>query len=145
MTKREAEHRVYLHNTLMALGFTDDEAEALRRISMTLHRWFEHECNGTIQRDGENGDGAPFYYNPDTGRRHGRAPDREAGAMKRLRGIIEARNMRVFQEYPTRENTDLTFYIQSDPRGAVLYIIRPGDIPEGADVHVYYARGFCVC
>ena len=38
----------------------------------------------------------------------------------------------------------LTFYIQSDPRGAALYIIRPGDVPEGADVASCYNRGICV-
>jgi hypothetical protein len=36
-------------------------------------------------------------------------------------------------------------YLQTDPRGAALYIIRPDDIPEGKDVSAYYSRGLCVC
>jgi hypothetical protein len=32
-------------------------------------------------------------------------------------------------------------YIQGDPRGASLYILRPGDIPDGADVNSCYTRG----
>jgi hypothetical protein len=38
----------------------------------------------------------------------------------------------------------LSSYIQTDPRGAALYIIRPGDVPEGGDVNAYYSRGICV-
>lgn len=68
MTRREAERLTHQADTLRALGFTYDEAEALRRISMTLHRWYEHECNGNIERDGENGDGKPYWSNPDSGR-----------------------------------------------------------------------------
>lgn len=68
MTRKEAVRQTHQENTLMALGFTADEAAALRRISMTLHRWAEHECNGNIERDGENSDGAPYWSNPNTGR-----------------------------------------------------------------------------
>jgi hypothetical protein len=121
----------------------------LRRISTTLHRWFEHECNGAIQREGDNGDGKPYWYNTDTGRKGGPVPDREAGAMKRLKAIVAARNGRAF--VPSLENLSikeqdvfLRYYIQSDPRGAVLYIIRPGDVPEGGDVNSYYSRGIAV-
>ena len=41
-------------------GFDVDTADALRRIEMTLSRWSERECNGEIERDGDNGDGKPF-------------------------------------------------------------------------------------
>ena len=141
MTRREAQRLAHQENTLMALGFTNGEAEALRRISMTLHRWYEHECNGIIQRDGENGDGRPFWYNPHTGRKTGPVPDLETGAVDRLKAVIETRNNR----HPHGDAyNDLRYYLQTDPRGAVLYIIRPGDVPEGADVAGYYTRGICV-
>jgi hypothetical protein len=35
-------------------------------------------------------------------------------------------------------------YVQGDPRGASLYIIRQGDVPEGQDVDSYYNRGIAV-
>lgn len=149
MTKREAIRQTAQENTLLELGFTRDEATQLRRISLTLHRWFEHECNGTIQRDGDNGDGEPYWYNTTTGRKIGKAPDRERGAMKRLQTIIAARNDRI----KNADRDDITYgpnggilrpYIQSDPRGASLYILRPGDVPKGQDAASCYNRGVCV-
>jgi hypothetical protein len=38
----------------------------------------------------------------------------------------------------------LSAYIQGDPRGAALYILRPGDVPAGADVDAYYSCGIAV-
>jgi hypothetical protein len=35
-------------------------------------------------------------------------------------------------------------YIQPDPRGAALYILRPGDVPVGERADSYYSRGLCV-
>jgi hypothetical protein len=138
MTKREAMRQTHQQNVLTELGFTPAEADALRRISLTLHRWYEHECNGTIQRDGDNGDGRPYWHSAHDGRRIAPVADRETGAIKRLKAIIGARNDRPdWQE-------DVTYYLQTDPRGAVLYILRPGDVPPGADVQAYYNRGICV-
>ena len=130
MTKREVLRQHNQEQTLQSLGFTLTESQSLRRISMTLHCWAEHECNGTIERD-ENRNNRPFWSHPGTGR-HFVAPvaDREAGAMKRLRAI--------FARHP------LTYYIQGDPRGAALYIIRPGDVPAGADVESCYSRGVAI-
>jgi hypothetical protein len=149
MTKREALRQTHQENTLLNLGFTREEAEALRRISLTLHRWFEHECNGAIQRDGENGDGRPYWYNTHTGRKIAPVADREAGAMRRLRAIINARNDRATSAALANETwkvngVEVSSYIQGDPRGAALYIIRPGDVPERQDVNSYYTRGIVV-
>jgi hypothetical protein len=113
------------------LGIEVDDAWALRRISMTLHRWYEHECNGAIQRDGDRGDGLPFWHSTYDGRKLCRAPDRERGALKRLAEIMA--------RYP-----DLTPYVQGDPRGCALYILRPNDVPEGKDADAYYSRGIPV-
>ena len=116
---------------LIMCGISSDDAAKLRRISITLHSWHEHECNGTIQRDGGNGDGAPAWYNPDTSKRIGPADDRERGALKRLAAIMA--------RYPT-----LASYVQGDPRGCSLYILRPGDVPEGQNAESYYSRGVAV-
>jgi hypothetical protein len=114
-----------------AMGIGYGDAIKLRRISLTLRRWFEHECNGAIQREGERGDGAPFWHSTYDGRRLGRAPDRECGALKRLNVILS--------RYPALES-----YVQGDPRGCALYLLRPGDVPAGADPGAYYNRGVAV-
>jgi hypothetical protein len=36
-------------------------------------------------------------------------------------------------------------YHQTDPRGCSLYIIRPGDIEAGGNVHALYNRGIALC
>ena len=73
LTKREAIRQTAQENTLRDLGCTMAEADALRRISMTLHRWAEL------------------------------TPDRETGARKRLVAILGARNARAdVNSYYTR-------------------------------------------
>ena len=114
---------------LVHAGITEDDAKALRRISMTLQRWFEHECNGAIQRDDETN--KPYWYNANTAKRSHAVSDREGGAMKRLKAIMA--------RYPA-----LSSYVQGDPRGCSLYILRPGDIPEGQHAESYYSRGLAV-
>ncbi len=112
-------------------GISREDAFSLRRISMTLHRWHEMECgidNGCIERDDETG--KAYWLNSNTMRRYPVA-DREQGALKRL-AVIMAR-------YP-----DKSAYVQGDPRGASLYILNPGDVPEGKDGNSYYSRGIGV-
>lgn len=143
MTRKEAMRQTHQENSLMSLGISREHAEQLRRISMTLQRWHELECGTgegqvtrSIERDGENGDGKPFLRiqypsrNGYVDRRYP-TPDRETGARKRL--------ARIMSNYPT-----LQAYVQGDPRGAALYILRPGDVPKGQDANSYYTRGIVV-
>lgn len=130
----KAERRQRLMNRLADLGFSYDEANKLRRIEMTLHRWSEEECNGTIQRDGDEGDGKPRrYYERQNGEivRGSIIPDREAGALRRLKAILQF-------------HSDLSYYHQGDPRGCALYIVRNSDIVDG-DISSLYTRGVAVC
>jgi hypothetical protein len=133
---------------LIAAGIAYDDAQALRRVSMTLHRWHELECgdsndysswvitrgrkeNGTFIHDEK---GKPFLERHVHGlnvAKYESIGDRESGALKRLAAIMA--------RYPT-----LSFYIQGDPRGAALYILRPGDIREGASVESCYSNGIAV-
>ncbi len=117
---------------VQSLGISQGDAIALRRISMQLHRWHELECgveNGGVERNEETG--KVTWYSSHTGRRFP-YPDRETGALKRLDAIMA--------RYPT-----LVHYVQGDPRGAALYILRPGDVPdEGASADSYYSRGVAV-
>ena len=126
-------------------GISPADARALRRIAMTLHRWHELECGDSntygswaIERDGDEPDSKPYLVRHHY--MHGRGqdyttrtaiPDRETGALKRL-AVIMAR-------YP-----QLRAYVQGDPRGASLYILRPGDVPEGENAESYYSRGLAV-
>jgi hypothetical protein len=138
MTKRELTRRIHQDNALTGLGFTAEEAESLRRISMTLRRWYERECgdgHGCIERD--EATGRPYWHHAMSGRRYP-IPDRERGAEKRLKAIVDRRN----NENP--EHVPLSCYLQTDPRGASLYLIRPGDVPDGGMVDAYYSRGVCV-
>lgn len=116
---------------IILIGISINDAIALQRISRTLHIWHEHECNGFIQRDGDAGDGVPYWYSQGFSRKLYRAQDRERGALKRL-GKIMAR-------YP-----ELRAYVQGDPRGCALYLLRPNDVPAGKDADAYYSRGIPV-
>jgi len=117
--------------TLVRADFGVADAYALRRIAMQLHRWHELECgveNGGVERDETTG--KCYWYSSHSGRRTPTA-DRETGALKRLASIMA--------RYP-----HLSHYVQGDPRGAALYILRPGDVPPGADADAYYSRGLAV-
>lgn len=131
MTKNEVARYGRMMAALEMAGISGAEAIALRRISMTLHRWHELECgtdNGAVERDEETG--KTYWLNAMTGKRWA-TPDRETGARKRLAAIMA--------RHPT-----LSAYVQGDPRGCALYILRPGDIPTGADADSYYNRGIAV-
>ena len=180
MTRKEAERLAKQQAVLQSLGFTAEEAEQLRRISMTLQRWFEHECNGDIQRDETSGVTYRHYGHNSSGPfLTTRTADRETGAKKRLAKILARRNsdevrhtscatcgldiegIAPFSEWRDRGNNtgdehhkhapaqdgswgSMSAYIQTDPRGAALYIIRPGDVPPGSSVDSCYSRGICV-
>ena len=58
-------------------------------------------------------------------------PDREKGALARLNTILA-------------RHAPLRAWIQGDPRGVALYIIRPGDVPAGKSDDAYYSRGLAV-
>ena len=129
MNKRQSIARFYQNAS--DLGLSMDEADALRRIEMTLHRWAEAECNGDITRDEatqvpyrQYGSGkGPFLTT--------RVADREKGALARLAKI-------------TARHPHLVAYHQGDPRGCALYILRREDV-EGVDINAHYSKGWAVC
>lgn len=131
-------HAVESIARLTQAGITTRDALALRRISMTLRRWFELECGDgndyaswAIERD-EKTDKPYMVRYPHDGKSY-REPiaDRENGARKRLAAILS--------RYP-----ELTAYVQTDPRGCALYILRRADV-DGVDAcQVYNSRGIAV-
>ena len=150
MNKQEAARQAHQTNALQSLGFTTDEAARLRRISMTLHNWHEKECGvdgGCIERDETTG---KAMWRSSYSGKLSPVQDRETGAIKRLAAIIDLRTAREWHPHPSISGERyitrgaLASYIQTDPRGAALYIIRPGDIPEGQTVDSCYSRGICI-
>ena len=112
------------------IGFGD--AVQLRRISMQLLRWHEKECgidNGAVERDA---DGRTWWRNAMTGHAY-RTRDMETAALRRL-AVVMGRY----------KEQGLAAYVQGDPRGCALYILRPGDVPEGEHAESYYSRGLPV-
>lgn len=136
MNKGTKERRYRLITRLSAMGFSYDEAQTLRRIEITLHRWSEHECNGTIQRDGEDGDGKPYFVRQGIGMaaREIRYPvaDREKGALNRLSKLMAS-------------HPSFVSYNQTDPRGCALYIVAKSDLKPGEDIGSVYTRGVAIC
>ena len=117
----------------IALSLAD--ARILRRAEMTLHRWDEQGCGWStpgpygasiaLVRD-DDGDGLPYleiHPNAPTYHGHGfktrweRVPDRERGALKRIKAVCE--------KYAAPNGSPLKFHHQGDPRGAALYIGAP--------------------
>jgi hypothetical protein len=105
-----------------------------------LHRWHEAECGDsndygswTIERNEITN--KPFMvfhtYRPAGIVTRYATPDRETGALKRLAAIMS--------RYPS-----LHSYVQGDPRGCALYVLRPGDVPDGKEPEAYYSRGIAV-
>lgn len=153
-------NRINLINRLTSLGFSFEEANQLRRIEMTLHRWAELECgdgndNGSWcitrgrkeKHHGQHagGHGAHYHFiHDDNGTPfmeyhshssndviYSAIPDRERGALKRLDAILA-------------KHPGLVRYQQTDPRGCALYILRRTDVGD-APIDSVYTRGVAVC
>ena len=126
-----ARERAEVHVQLDRLGVNWYDAQALRRIALTLHRWHELECgveNGCVERDEETG--KTYWMNAHTGKRYPIA-DRETGALKRLEKLMK--------QYP-----NLVSYVQTDPRGCAVYVLTTEQLGD-ADIHSVYNRGIAVC
>lgn len=123
---------------LRRLGIELGDCWALRRISMTLHRWHELECGDgndwcswAIERD--EATDRPFmvqHRHKDAESESSRwpIPDREKGAMRRLDAIMA--------RYP-----NLVPYVQGDPRGASLYVLTKEQTVGGHPIDSIYSRG----
>jgi hypothetical protein len=135
--KTTAKERAEVIARLTKLGLEYQDAERLRRCAMALHSWNERECGDgndyaswSIERDETTGKPYLCTY-PHQGKSYRRPiADREAGALKRIKGTLRA--------YP-----ELVWYHQGDCRGASLYILRKDDLGE-FPVEQVYTRGVAV-
>ena len=148
MNSHKRKHALF--DRLARLGFTSGESAALRRIEMTLHRWAEHECNGNIQRDEITGKPFNVWHGDRRSRCRYAIADREAGALRRLAAIIDARNARTYgsanvpDAFGALAPSYVFAYHQTDPRGCMLYLITREQLgPEAIDS--VYNRGMAVC
>lgn len=170
-TKREWEDIHRQIQALRELGISYDDAWTLRRCSMVLRKWFEGEwgnsdnygswaivrgrkdhkpdCPTMFAVDStdhgpcacrrrdfvHDDDGAPFLERiarqgpPQAS--HTPIPDREKGARKRIATILA-------------KHEELQAYIQGDPRGCALYVLKAADVPLGEDASCFYTRGIAV-
>jgi hypothetical protein len=130
-----------LYRRLQELGFGYEEATSLRRIEMALKRWAERECgdgsNWAVERDEKTGKPFNVYHGPGAARSYP-IVDREAGALRRLKKIVWARNDREAAHATGRE---VLAYHQGDPRGCMLYLVRSGDLPEVSDESMVKCSG----
>lgn len=134
-----------LYSRLQSLGFTYEEARQLRRIEMTLQRWAERECGDgsdwAIERDETTNKPFNVYHGAGKPRRYPVA-DREAGALRRLKAIVDARNLRATTD--AESGGDVIPYHQGDCRGAMVYLLTRAQL--GADnIDSVYTRGLAVC
>ena len=132
MTKREAERWANVVRVLTGEGYgiSRDDIEALRRIEMTLHRWSERECNGEVETD-DAGRAWRCSHVAANDHRY-RIPNREAGALRRLWGILD--------RYPR-----LSYYHQGDPRGCALYIYNVDAMGDRDQESNYSSVGVAIC
>jgi hypothetical protein len=155
MSTQQAKFQLF--SRLEKLGFTYGESVSLRRIEMTLQRWAEQECGDSndycswaIERDEVTN--KPYrvtYYHSqlmtEKVKRHAIA-DREAGALRRLHAIVQARNSRM-DCHPL--NSDyLIAYHQGDCRGCMLYLVTREQLTVDGkclDVDARYTNGLAVC
>lgn len=136
MSTTQKERDEVLHR-LDRLGISSDDANTLRRISLTLSRWFELECGDgnewaswSIERDETTGKPYKCIYSHTDKMRRDPIADRETGARLRLAKLMA--------KYP-----GLIAYIQTDPRGASLYILTLEQLGQD-DIESVYSRGVAV-
>lgn len=132
MTARQATLALKNRLGMQGIYLSFDEANTLRRAQLTLHRWAEQECGDSnsygswsIERDENTGIPYMCRYPHDRAVCRSRIPDREAGALRRIKAICKEHG--------------LHYYHQTDPRGCALYVGK-GSLPDYA-----YTRGVSCC
>ncbi len=138
MNKTQKQNLTRLENNLCRMGINLTDVRHLLRIERALHRWHELECGterGAIERDEKTG--RPWFRREVTNRTSGThvvkwiVRDMEKSNLKALAGLMKS-------------YLHLEAYVQTDPRGCALYILRKADL-AGADINSCYTRGVAVC
>jgi hypothetical protein len=140
----KTQHTAAFFDMMSRVGFTTTETEALLKAERALQRWHELECGtdsgcgGTVSVERDEESGKPFrrvQFMAQGGKWFDhRQPcrDTEKAALRRIASVLEGK-------------AGLSAYIQGDPRGCALYILRAGDVPKGQNADCCYSRGIPVC
>jgi hypothetical protein len=135
------------YQSMLDMGFYWDEANTLRLAEMALQRWGERQCNGEVEVDDDGK--AWTVYEGAGGRCHrNRTPNREAGALRRIKAIVDTRNARHREMHEAAGNSTFVTYLayhQTDPRGCALYLVDDTLVRKGEAIDRVYSRGFGVC
>lgn len=122
-----------LAQSLECFKLLPDDIAKLLRIEKKLRRWHELQCGadaGHVEEVGEEGSGNWEFVN-----RHGhRSPIRNATEQAR-------KTLNAFKTV----DPDLLFYVQTDPRGCALYLLKKSQVESGEDVNAVYSRGVAIC
>lgn len=142
-TNTKKQRMIAFYEMMGRVGFSAEETETLLKAERALHRWHELECGTgddrvsiSVERDEESG--KPFrrvQYMGAGGKwidRKESCRDMEKAARKRIASVLDGK-------------AGLSAYVQGDPRGCALYILRAGDVPEGQNADCCYSRGIAVC
>lgn len=121
-----------IHATATALSVTPETISALRRCSMTLHRWHELECGDCnnwaswcLERDEATGIPYMVTYQHTGKTSRSRVADREASTLKRTARICS--------------EAGLYCYVQTDPRGCALFVgLEPLNDQNYSRAHALY-------
>jgi hypothetical protein len=119
--------------TLNRYGFNTAESFELFAIERRLNSWFTRECNGEIDRDEKSNKVYGVFECHRRGPTRTRLPirDLETAALRKLDAIMATR-------------PHLVSYVQTDPRGAALYIIEKERLTPTLSIDCQYSRGYCV-
>lgn len=99
-----------IYHTAGRLDIAYSDIRRLCQLAKRLHRWHEHECNGTR---GIDSPGNAYACNTVTGDRY-RVPDTYTPAVNEVREIA-------------RDYTGMSITINDDPRGSTLAITYKGE------------------
>jgi len=138
-TKKQQTARFF---TLMTEnGFTYDETTALLKAERALRKWGELACGTGVGNRSvhvfRDESGKPFYrvqYFHAGKWRESIQPKRDTEKLALAKVDAIMANKPGFRAYH-----------QTDPRGCALYVMRPGDIEPGENVHALYNRGIALC
>lgn len=147
MTIKQVSRNIIL-NRIQALGFTHAEAVSIRLIELRLTRWNEGIHSGKISFDEL---GFPCRY----GRR---MSNYHAGCIRRLNGIVAARNNRECKPFRAFQDANGTHietlfpekwiyaYVHADHRGPSVFLVPASELPDASDAELerFHARGLAV-
>lgn len=114
ITRRTIAHVEHVANIL---NLPSDDAWALRRCALTLHRWHEEEC-------GDSNDHCSWCITRDDSGKPFREVSSHMGGKHRMHSIRDMESGAIRRIDAICKRNGLHYHIQTDPRGGTLYLSR---------------------